>query len=509
TEANPGAKWIFVQHHKSTASPASHQTDADVLLWTPAFESLMDKYGVDFVLAGHDHVYSRSWSILGHEKVNDIDYAKDNVTNPKGTIYFTLTTASGLKYYDFLASKPSLPAWVDSIVGLYYEGKNSLNVDSLPGKPWYTNIGIQIKAPQFTVVDVSDGSVTFKTYRADTMEIIDQYTVYKTETAQPTSISLDKSGTLSSSETYGYSAQIPTSVTVTNTGGQPTGVLNVDLGGTNAGSFVLSVTTIGSIAAEGTSVFTVAPKVGLVPGMYTATVTVNGGEASETFDVSFTVNKRSLTWSQGTVASKTYDGNTSATVLTAPALSGLLGSDKVNVREGKAEFSDANAGTGKRVNASGWGISGGQSAYYSVQQPSFANGTINPKPITFTGSVTASKEYDGNGNFGDSHIAISNAGSFSGKVGSDDVSLDKTGVTGRLAAGDRSGNLSVNGAFALTGKDAGNYALSEQPKVAATITGDDDDGGSNDIWVAIAAVAVIAVIVIAALSLLGFIRVKI
>ena len=177
TEANPTVKWIFVQHHKSTASPASHQTDADVLLWAPAFNALMDKYQVDFVLTGHDHVYSRSWFIKDNQKVTSVDYGKNSVVDPQGVLYFTLNTASGLKYYDFLLTAPAQPEWVNSSEGLYFEGKNTLGTPA--GKPWYTNVGIQVKVPQFSTVDVTADSVTFKTYRADTMAVIDEYTVIK------------------------------------------------------------------------------------------------------------------------------------------------------------------------------------------------------------------------------------------------------------------------------------------------------------------------------------------
>jgi len=161
TTANPGVKWIFVQHHKSTTSPASHQADADVLIWAPAIETLMDKYHVDFVLSGHDHVYSRSWNIYNHAKVESIDYSASRVFNPQGTLYFTLNTASGLKYYDIPTVQPNNgPVWVN-------------------GKPWYCNIGLQIKVPQFTTVDVSANSVTFTIYRVDTMAVLDTYTVVK------------------------------------------------------------------------------------------------------------------------------------------------------------------------------------------------------------------------------------------------------------------------------------------------------------------------------------------
>jgi hypothetical protein len=177
TEANPDAQWLFVQHHKTTASPASHQTDADVLIWAPAFQDLMDKYAVDFVLAGHDHVYSRSWFIQNNKKIENIDYSTTSVTNPQGTLYLSLNTASGLKYYDFPMNAPGNPQWVNSIEGMYYEGKNPITFN---GKPWYTNIGIQVKVPQFTVIDVTATSVTFRTFRVDNLKTpIDEYTVFK------------------------------------------------------------------------------------------------------------------------------------------------------------------------------------------------------------------------------------------------------------------------------------------------------------------------------------------
>jgi len=81
-------KWLIVHHHKSTRSIASHFADADIKSYVEAgFEALMDKHNVDFVLAGHDHIYVRSGK------------------------YMTFTTSSGLKYYDVY--NDSLIATVD------------------------------------------------------------------------------------------------------------------------------------------------------------------------------------------------------------------------------------------------------------------------------------------------------------------------------------------------------------------------------------------------------------
>lgn len=100
------------------------------------------------------------------------------------------------------------------------------------------------------------------------------YTV--TINAAPTyGIGLSQSGSYTfAAQTAGYSPVAPLSVTVSNTGNQPTGALSVALSGTNAGSFTLSTGSIGSIATGSNNSFTVMPNTGLSIGTYTATVTV-------------------------------------------------------------------------------------------------------------------------------------------------------------------------------------------------------------------------------------------
>jgi hypothetical protein len=85
-------------------------------------------------------------------------------------------------------------------------------------------------------------------------------------------------------------------VTVTNTGNQPTGALTVTLTGTNAGSFTRSPGSLAGIAAGGAGTFTVRPNTGLAVGTYGATVSVSGGnDISADFTVSFTVKPFFLT----------------------------------------------------------------------------------------------------------------------------------------------------------------------------------------------------------------------
>jgi len=108
--------WLIVQHHKSTASVADHCADRDIQYYVEAgFESVMSKHNVDFVLAGHDHVYARSYPLSGRDNKQvsvpdktcgtdtNSDGKKDTYVIPNGSridpIYLTFTTGSGLKYY--------------------------------------------------------------------------------------------------------------------------------------------------------------------------------------------------------------------------------------------------------------------------------------------------------------------------------------------------------------------------------------------------------------------------
>jgi predicted phosphodiesterase len=83
---NTTAKWKIVTCHHSVFSPAkgrNFQFARDH--WKP----LLDKYGVDLVLNGHDHTYAR-----GHVPVRTAD---GSASNDLGTVY--VTSVSGPKQY--------------------------------------------------------------------------------------------------------------------------------------------------------------------------------------------------------------------------------------------------------------------------------------------------------------------------------------------------------------------------------------------------------------------------
>ncbi|GHS95173.1 hypothetical protein AGMMS50276_09790 [Synergistales bacterium] len=134
-------------------------------------------------------------------------------------------------------------------------------------------------------------------------------------------ISLSETGTYTfTGATYGYAAQSPLTVTVTNKGTAATGALTVALSGGDAESFAISANNAaaGITTPNGTATFAITPNTGLALGTYTATVTVsNSNGISASFGVSFTVGKATpAAPSAPTLYTKTYNTVT----LTANAL---------------------------------------------------------------------------------------------------------------------------------------------------------------------------------------------
>jgi len=88
--------WLIVQHHKSTTSISAHSADEDIgFLIENGLEKLFTDQGVDLVIAGHDHIHVRSHLMKWDASKGYSVRSTDN----KGTVYLTLTTASGVKYY--------------------------------------------------------------------------------------------------------------------------------------------------------------------------------------------------------------------------------------------------------------------------------------------------------------------------------------------------------------------------------------------------------------------------
>lgn len=100
-----GAKWTVLVYHHSIYSPAAHANDGDNKVRREDFTTAFSDLGVDLVLQGHDHSYSRSYEIKNGEKANAAETPDQNTVDlgPGGVIYVTANSASGSKYYDLTA----------------------------------------------------------------------------------------------------------------------------------------------------------------------------------------------------------------------------------------------------------------------------------------------------------------------------------------------------------------------------------------------------------------------
>jgi hypothetical protein len=151
-----------------------------------------------------------------------------------------------------------------------------------------------------------------------------------------------------------------------------------------------------------------------------------------------------------TADNKVYDGGTAATVLTK-ALHDPITGDDVELSL-TAAFADENVGNGKTVSAVSPSLTGDDAANYTLGSVSSTTANITAK--TLTGTITASnKTYDGVDS-----ATVTAVNPVSGIVGTDAVTL--TASNGHFADQNVGTGKTVTADVALTGDDAGNYALS-------------------------------------------------
>jgi hypothetical protein len=132
------------------------------------------------------------------------------------------------------------------------------------------------------------------------------------------------------------------------------------------------------------------------------TCVVNATKAGDaTYDAVTSANKsisitaQTLTLSGISIANKTYNGNTSASIVGYPTLVGLLLGDTVTLSSGSAAatFANATVGANKAVTVSGYSISGGNSAGYTLSQPSGLTASILAGQVAISASIPTSSAY--------------------------------------------------------------------------------------------------------------------
>lgn len=163
--------------------------------------------------------------------------------------------------------------------------------------------------------------------------------------------------------------------------------------------------------------------------------------------------------------SKTYDNNTSGTLLAANyELSGIIGSELVTV-SGAATYDTKDAGTGKTVTASSFTLAGLNKDNYHLSTASVTTtGEINTKPITVTlnASPLINKIYTGS----TAASLLPSNYTLAGLLGSDLVTVSGTANYDTKNSGN--GKTITVSNFNLAGAQKDNYRLTT---ATATITG--------------------------------------
>jgi len=172
-----------------------------------------------------------------------------------------------------------------------------------------------------------------------------------------------------------------------------------------------------------------------------------------------------------TADNKTYDGNTTASVLTR-TLTGVLPADAADVTltGGTATFGTADAGTGKTVTAAGMTLGGTKAANYTLSSVATTTASINKKDIT--GTITAgNKSYDGNA------TATLTGRSLVGVLAGDVADVTATGGTATFNNENvATGKIVTSAGITITGTKAGNYNLTSIATTTADITAKDITG---------------------------------
>ncbi len=169
-----------------------------------------------------------------------------------------------------------------------------------------------------------------------------------------------------------------------------------------------------------------------------------------------TINKAPLQVVNVAGTDRAYNGGyNDALNVSSANVAGLFGSDSVTLNIGGAAgvFASKDAGTGIAVTASGFSISGGQSADYTLQQPTGLSANITQAILNLT-NVT--RVYDSTTSLPSTSSAYTLAGIF----GSDSVAVDTSGLSGNYADKNVGTNKSVSvSGLALTGAQASDYSI--------------------------------------------------
>ncbi|MFB9315534.1 fibronectin type III domain-containing protein [Nocardioides plantarum] len=158
------AKWTVLVYHHSIYSPADHANDGDNAKRRIDFPKAFSRLGVNLVLQGHDHSYSRSYLINRGKKADAAEQPKANdvFAGPGGVLYVTANSASGSKYYDLTEPDTSANA------GDYGPDPLDAGDPDQDGhvRHWANSVENQEHVPTYVRIGVTDKKLTVSNIRS-------------------------------------------------------------------------------------------------------------------------------------------------------------------------------------------------------------------------------------------------------------------------------------------------------------------------------------------------------
>lgn len=140
---NPDCTWRIVTLHQDIYGSAKHSSDEQVIKLRNELVKYFDGNGIDVVLTGHDHSYTRSKFLKAGLPVEP-EIVDGAAVNPEGILYMAAGSSSGSRYYDLAEEK-------QAYVAARWQG------------------GV----PTYSIVEVTESTFTIDTYRTDNGEKID------------------------------------------------------------------------------------------------------------------------------------------------------------------------------------------------------------------------------------------------------------------------------------------------------------------------------------------------
>lgn len=206
--ANPDCEWRIVTLHQDIYGSAEHSNEPEITNLRYTLVPYFEENDIDVVLTGHDHAYSRSEILKGG--VKSVEYTDDEFDeqldkdmdageNPEtryeapGNIQDDTQDAAEQAYLDYLNSIMDAQAVEqtktegEAVInpdGILYMTANSSSgskyYDLVPRMQTYIANRWQEDVPTYSVVDITDSTLTINTYRTDNDEKIDQtFTIAK------------------------------------------------------------------------------------------------------------------------------------------------------------------------------------------------------------------------------------------------------------------------------------------------------------------------------------------